>query len=1164
MKSGEPEVHMGAELLAYLDDALTPHERAKVEAHLAACPHCAAELERLRALRLELGATFDAALSPVHLPREAEERIRAALRARVQRPRWLWELQVRWGLFAQAALALLMVLFSLNAYQAFRLPLAVPQEVLVLGQERLVPGSKAALRVVVHDAGQATPVPDAEVAVSIGKTPGLARLVYQGRTDATGTAEVAFTVPAELRGEASLVVEARTEGGQEQVVHPITIARSTRLFLTSDKPAYRPGQTLHLRVLALDALELHPAAGETVEFMALDASGQPFARQSVSTSDFGIAAVDFDLPETLAEGAYTVRAVLGDTISERAVTVGAYTLPSFRVAITPEHAFYTTGDQVTGTVEAAYFFGKPVAEAEVVVYGSFEPDRMAVGQVSGRTDAEGRFTFAFDLPAGHGEVTPATFAVEAAVVDGAGQSVSLRQSVPVAGQPILIRAIPESGVLKPGVENTLFVLTAYPDGTPAVTEVTLSINGERRTLQTDSYGLAAFRFVPDGTMAEVAVVARDAEGAEGEQTVRLDVLAAAQALLLRAERALYQVGETLRLEVLSAGLADGQPVYLDVVRGRQMVAALSTPLEGGRATFALDLDAPLMGALQLHAYTLSAEGSPVEDLRWVVVDAPQGMTVTVEADRDVYRPGETARLAFRTHLTPTGEPVAAALGIGVVDPSVYALETLPVGFARLYFLLDQDLFARRDQVPGTWLEDEAGEARDLAAQAAWAGMSGGDFTLSARGATPPPVDAARTALAEELAAVLALLPLFLAGAVVRGLLAHGLLSRALNRVGLGTLGVVLAAPLSGGLLWVALRLWWQWVGAVGVLPIVFPVVVLLAVLLWCGWHYRSAHVQVISVGLVVYLVLGGCLVWLMTPGALLTDGTVVLLVTTFLLLVLALALVGQGMVLEGHFGTGWSATLLGILLIPLVIYLSFVPALRSDLTRALGSPGLYAGPVGWLTGCAAQATPASTEAPTEAPAEEVTEEPTEEPHVEVQPTQAPQPTATPPIVLPAPYPLRQIFPETLYWNPEALTDAEGRLALDLPLADSITTWRLTVLGSTREGVLGAATADVNVFQEFFVDVTLPEAIVVGEPVTGTVTLYNYADAPQTVRFQMAPQAGLTLVTPPEALTVAAHDVASVPFVIRAEQPGETALQLTAVGRGGEDAVLEKITVVEER
>jgi uncharacterized protein YfaS (alpha-2-macroglobulin family) len=135
--------------------------------------------------------------------------------------------------------------------------------------------------------------------------------------------------------------------------------------------------------------------------------------------------------------------------------------------------------------------------------------------------------------------------------------------------------------------------------------------------------------------------------------------------------------------------------------------------------------------------------------------------------------------------------------------------------------------------------------------------------------------------------------------------------------------------------------------------------------------------------------------------------------------------------------------------------------------------------------------------------------------VEVQPTQAPQPTATPPIVLPAPYPLRQIFPETLYWNPEALTDAEGRLALDLPLADSITTWRLTVLGSTREGVLGAATADVNVFQEFFVDVTLPEAIVVGEPVTGTVTLYNYAAAPQTVRFQMVPQAGLTLVTPPE-------------------------------------------------
>lgn len=50
----------------YLDDALSPGDRARLEAHLAACPHCSEYLAQLRATIDALGAA-----APEDLPDEA-------------------------------------------------------------------------------------------------------------------------------------------------------------------------------------------------------------------------------------------------------------------------------------------------------------------------------------------------------------------------------------------------------------------------------------------------------------------------------------------------------------------------------------------------------------------------------------------------------------------------------------------------------------------------------------------------------------------------------------------------------------------------------------------------------------------------------------------------------------------------------------------------------------------------------------------------------------------------------------------------------------------------------------------------------------------------------------------------------------------------------------
>ena len=230
--------HVEAELLAYLDEELSEQERARVEAHLAECAQCATELEHLRVLRQELDDTFEAALAPVRLPPAADVRIRDRLQgrldARAERRPW-WELWQRRGLFAQALLAVLVLAFALTTHQTLSLPTA-PQETLVFGQEQLAPGSQAALQVVVRNADEeAEPIEGAEVIVRIGRTPGLASIVYTGHTDARGAAEVAFTVPEDLEGQASLVIETSSPSGREPAARFV----STKTVLVTVR---RPGR----------------------------------------------------------------------------------------------------------------------------------------------------------------------------------------------------------------------------------------------------------------------------------------------------------------------------------------------------------------------------------------------------------------------------------------------------------------------------------------------------------------------------------------------------------------------------------------------------------------------------------------------------------------------------------------------------------------------------------------------------------------------------------------------------------------------------------------------------------------------------------------------------------------------------------------------------------
>ena len=154
--------------------------------------------------------------------------------------------------------------------------------------------------------------------------------------------------------------------------------------------------------------------------------------------------------------------------------------------------------------------------------------------------------------------------------------------------------------------------------------------------------------------------------------------------------------------------------------------------------------------------------------------------------------------------------------------------------------------------------------------------------------------------------------------------------------------------------------------------------------------------------------------------------------------------------------------------------------------------------------------------------------------------------------------VRSYFPETLYINPEIITDRNGMAEISVPLADNITTWRMSMIVSTERGRLGTTTSSLKVFQDFFADLDLPVVLTHGDQVSLPVAIYNYTDAKGEVRLKLKDEDWFALVddSGEKSVDVDSQHVGRSQFTLEAKRIGKFKLTLTA-GR------LEQIDLVSD-
>src|SRR5438067_981121 len=80
--------------------------------------------------------------------------------------------------------------------------------------------------------------------------------VDPGNVGPEGVAQAEFKVPQAPAGPYKMTVLTRSTLGQDALEQEVVLKTAPKVLLTTDKPLYQPGQTIRMRVLALEGFNL--------------------------------------------------------------------------------------------------------------------------------------------------------------------------------------------------------------------------------------------------------------------------------------------------------------------------------------------------------------------------------------------------------------------------------------------------------------------------------------------------------------------------------------------------------------------------------------------------------------------------------------------------------------------------------------------------------------------------------------------------------------------------------------------------------------------------------------------------------------------------------------------------------------------------------------------
>ncbi len=463
----------------------------------------------------------------------------------------------------------------------------------------------------------------------------------------------------------TLVQDARLELIAEQGDESQSVRMTTRLQvekvryatqLTTDKPLYRPGETIFYRSLTLTRFGLESDRELPVSLHLLDPAGGivPGSEQTGYTQR-GVMSGQFTIPSHFAGGTYTLVASSADDEAafpeeQREVFIRKYRLPRLKKELEFTRDSYVPGDEVIADFLAERAEGGAAADAQLAV--SATVDGVTVFSSSPQANLTGSHQIAFTLPK-EIETGAATLAV---VVDDGGNRETIAKTIPINLGKVEVEFYAEGGDLVAGLENRVYFFGHDPLGEPVDIASGRIVDGEGREvarLATYHEGRGMFRFTPAADQKYRLEITQPADmKIKGE----LPAVRAKRSIVLNTGPGVFAARKPIELDILSK-TANLPLVITAVCRGTQVAQQEFQTREvrsvnkddAEKSHVSLKLAPDVSGVVRLTLYDYSA--SPPKPLaeRLVYRRPQQKLNVVVNEAGSEYSPGEHVKLSLVGH-----------------------------------------------------------------------------------------------------------------------------------------------------------------------------------------------------------------------------------------------------------------------------------------------------------------------------------------------------------------------------------------------------------------------------------------------------------------------------------------------------------------------------------
>lgn len=421
-----------------------------------------------------------------------------------------------------------------------------------------------------------------------------------------------------------------------------------RLFLTTERPIYRPGQAVYFKGIARrdnDGRYATLPAGTPVQIQVQDGRQSTILNQRFTIDAFGAFNGKLALSPAAGLGSYTINAGIGVSNASATFQVAAYKKPGYAVSVISDrgaNANYLQGEQIGVQVRARYYFGAALSHAPVKwdlsqndfafnspLFPDYIFDDVDYAMVrqqtffgqqrtegSGTTDAHGDFHFSVPAAIASSQQSQ-QFTLEAIVTGPDASQVAERTQVVVHKASIYVGLRPAEYLGVAGTPNAVRVVTVSDDGARTLSGVPLIARIYRREWFSG--------FV------------RDASGFYYYQDRHRDTLVAT-------------------VPVSSNAQGRGVIVFTPKEGGEYRVVTTASDPAGRRSTSAISLWVASNGAAYVPWQTQNND------------------RIRLVADRASYKPGETARILVTAPLAGMTALITVERG-GVLSHRVITLPT---------------------------------------------------------------------------------------------------------------------------------------------------------------------------------------------------------------------------------------------------------------------------------------------------------------------------------------------------------------------------------------------------------------------------------------------------------------------------------------------------------